>query len=134
MPFDPVAHVVKTLKANPSLSPAFKTGLELAAQECAMSESKHTPAPWHVEGRGLIIGGPDGVWIATAKQTIDGPEREANARLIAAAPELLAALGDMRLYFGNPKREEWLNDAAFGEALRVDERARAAIAKATGGA
>lgn len=38
--------------------------------------------------------------------------------------DLVAALVDMRHHFGNPRREEWLNDVAFGEALRADARAR----------
>ena len=54
---------------------------------------------------------------------------EANARLIAAAPDMLAALREMLRHFGNPKRNEWLNDAAFEAAKAADAKACAAIAK-----
>jgi len=55
---------------------------------------KHTPAPWHValndRGTANEIWSYDG-WVATLQPRIDD-EEDANARLIAAAPELLAAL------------------------------------------
>jgi hypothetical protein len=57
-----------------------------------MSEVKHTPGPWTFDGP------PDSiiVWCGPDERvafilTSDGPA-EANARLIAAAPELYAAL------------------------------------------
>ncbi len=69
--------------------------------------SKHTPAPWSVQksedcmGRKLddmvrwvITADDHGLWISTGP-TWDpehAEESEANARLIAAAPEMLAAL------------------------------------------
>jgi hypothetical protein len=61
-----------------------------------MSETKvaqHTPGPW--EEVGLVIYGPDNIRIADVESrrgdaTYD--EAEANARLIADAPELLDAL------------------------------------------
>jgi hypothetical protein len=50
----------------------------------------HTPAPWHYET------GDDGAVIYTgftiAKIPIDGSDWQSNAHLIAAAPDLLAAL------------------------------------------
>lgn len=54
-----------------------------------MSEAKHTPGPWRVAGKGTIRKG-DNEWIAS----IHWRNREPNARLIAAAPELLWALID----------------------------------------
>ena len=52
--------------------------------------STHTPGPWHYET------GDDGAVIYTgftiAKIPIDGSDWQSNARLIAAAPDLLAAL------------------------------------------
>ena len=80
--------------------------------------SKHTPGPWHTAGE-------QGVQIRGAKDqiakvwTMRGNEWKANARLIAAAPDLLEALQDMVSDHAS------LSDATLAFA-------RAAIAKATG--
>jgi hypothetical protein len=83
--------------------------------------TKHTPGPWTIERR------PD--W---GSFTVDvGMERvaivptEANAHLIAAAPELLSALGNALAVLSSL---DGLNIGAIG----VLEDARATIAKATG--
>lgn len=70
-----------------------------------MKEATHTPGPWdyfvgNANGRGLIRvetahdAPVAGVHIASA---VRGAESEANARLIAAAPDMLAALKAMVL-------------------------------------
>ena len=95
--------------------------------------SKHTPGPWGMpdSGQGRISkvganGGWDGL-IATAdcgdyaRSRSDGL---ANARLIAAAPDLLEALKDML---------DGHEDACTGYGEGAADKARAAIAKATGG-
>lgn len=79
--------------------------------------TKHTPGPWKVEPRGNL----------KARQFVEAGEfrivecltrdQEANAHLIAAAPELLAALKDL------------LASAGYCEPPTM-ERARAAIVKA----
>ena len=80
--------------------------------------SKHTPGPWHTAGE-------QGVQIRSAKDqiakvwTMRGNEWKANARLIAAAPELLEALKLARSIIGHP-------DDAHSQMID------AAIAKATG--
>ena len=84
--------------------------------------SKYTPGPWHTAGE-------QGVQIRSAKDqiakvwTMRGNEWKANARLIAAAPDLLEALKE-------------IVDAADGAGWeQLDpsfKKARAAIAKATG--
>lgn len=61
--------------------------------------------------------------------TDENEEGEANAHLIAAAPELYEALKAM-VALCPPYREEWLTDAAFKEAEEAHETARAALAKA----
>jgi hypothetical protein len=90
-----------------------------------MSEAKHTPGPWQREvgaGRGAWIMGPTKEWAALACGDTDR-RAEANARLIAAAPDMLAALkqveAEMRAGFGS----------SFGETR---EQVRRAIAKAEG--
>lgn len=58
----------------------------------------HTPGPWHIR-KGpdrYIVADPEKVdggisWVTVARAYPDAKEQDANARLIAAAPELLAA-------------------------------------------
>lgn len=104
-----------------------------------MSEAKHTPGPWftHREGFSTIyvearICGGLLQEIAACGPTAEGSaQQEANARLIAAAPELLGALQALDEAYcraGTPlTREERAEDR------RRLITARAAIAKATGG-
>lgn len=54
-----------------------------------MTNTEHTPAPWSVQAREDGHNFPFYV-LHEAKEDIDGVEHAANARLIAAAPELLA--------------------------------------------
>lgn len=88
----------------------------------------HTPGPWHVEGQ--YIHGPDGNrFLAVAG---DG-EGIANARLIAAAPELLAALEDqVNCWEAMLEHALRLEDSGMAYSCRnALHHARAAIAKAT---
>lgn len=69
------------------------------------SESKHTPGPWHIVPYGdgdqkVICSDKAGNWRIAFMATSSGSLEElaeirANARLIAAAPELLDALSDL---------------------------------------
>jgi len=87
-----------------------------------MSEQKHTPGPWESGNGTTSIYGSDGKEVA--RRIWHGPQDDerslANARLIAAAPELLAAL-------------QYLCEVSHTDPRGFDA-ARAAIAKATGGA
>ena len=60
---------------------------------------KHTPGPWHYQEDSdaytHIVRGPTGKIIASTAQNSSG-EAEANARLIAAAPEMEKCLKDAR--------------------------------------
>ena len=101
-----------------------------------MGKQTHTPGPWVAEGRGanltVVFAGSTPGSRPGVCAVADGTEkeREANARLIAAAPELLAALAAIvsRLEW-NGYREGWdvRCDLPSGTVLA----ARAAIAKAT---
>jgi hypothetical protein len=58
--------------------------------------TQHTPGPWYPDYTPFgkkkslqVTWGPEDNW---GVAQIDGPNKEANLRLIAAAPELLAAL------------------------------------------
>lgn len=65
-------------------------------------KTRHTPGPWNIKTPTDFIGpfqhivDKTGWMVANVNSTSDGPvlkvEREANARLISAAPELLDAL------------------------------------------
>lgn len=62
-----------------------------------MTNAKHTPAPWSYTSRGDIIGeGATLAVVSSSPITISKNEEKANARLIAAAPELLEALRFIR--------------------------------------
>ncbi|MGH9344382.1 MAG: hypothetical protein ACRD19_11555 [Terriglobia bacterium] len=62
-----------------------------------MTQAQHTPGPWEVKhlkiGNQPVICAADGI-----VESVDRPKeaQEANARLIAAAPDLLSALIDLR--------------------------------------
>ena len=86
-----------------------------------MSAAKHTAGPWQVAGPSakgyLVVQGAKGNGVALI--LMDSDDEEADARLIAAAPDLLAALQEVR---------------SDGPLLRAGLGATidAAIAKATG--
>lgn len=106
-------------------------------------KTQHTPGPWilksdpsHYDTLSSIVGGeknPKGKWFPSHELNIevggfaDVPTQEANARLIAAAPEMLAEL----------KHLADLLDAHFElggsiPGLATTTKARQIIAKATG--
>lgn len=88
---------------------------------------KHTRGPWTVQPSGHIT--KDGQLIAAVKLTDMGEAGDANARLIAAAPELLAALQEIATH----TRRSTLDPSEI-VPTGAATIARAAIAKATGGA
>lgn len=95
----------------------------------------HTPGPWESDGSGQIYTADQRLDIALVTHhpntKMPEPEDLANARLIAAAPELLAALEAIR-----NDCEDFINDedgpGAIETMQAMREAARAAIAKATG--
>lgn len=101
--------------------------------------SEHTPGPWVVAGTrhsgNLEIGkdtrlhwvGPDGDAVCGVFYDMNTHRGWADARLIAAAPELLAALGD---FVKMGESYGWDSARTGREYLMKD--ARAAIAKAKG--
>lgn len=95
--------------------------------------TKHTPGPWMPHGGKprdgyCFIGDatPTGWPVALVSDRVATGEAEANARLIAAAPELLAALQAMVDNYVDTYGDE--GDDAPGSI----KTARAAIAKARG--
>lgn len=96
---------------------------------------QHTPGPWVAGGLYSIVGdlqrgGPnrEGVPVAPlVARVAERHERAANAFLIAAAPELLAALGDAEPLIRMVT--EQTGDVAHGRLLAA---VQSAIAKAKG--
>ena len=107
-----------------------------------MSRTEHTPGPWRFWDRGedytnsLITDASGASGIAHLIGRIRGndvtiPEMRANARLIAAAPELLEALREMRCWIGNGKPAAKMGATCETLSGALD-LADAAIAKAEG--
>ena len=109
-----------------------------------MSKTNYTPAPWAVDintnhaHEAETIRGADNVRIAATYKIHEHRadkmgayyETRANARLIAAAPELLEALQDAEFLL---RKAGQLAGAMQDSFNRSAADARAAIAKATGG-
>ena len=96
-------------------------------------EAKHTPGPWavwpHLDSYHIRGQEKDIAFTRPATETHMGKEEQANARLIAAAPDLLAALEEL---------VQASYDSVNGKQYapyHVEElgRATVAIAKARGG-
>ena len=103
--------------------------------------TKHTPGPWfykHEKGwhdivthHGELPDGSPNSWTVASINTRREPEHEANARLIAAAPELLEALQSSDRAMSTAKHGYAFEIVAHDSVVRT--MIRAAIAKATGG-
>lgn len=97
-----------------------------------MVERKYTPGPWtftnHLEGCNVSVGLKSGKFDLARIYTAT-PERVGNARLIAAAPEMLEALE--AIYAGVVSGEgERVN---LNVSLGAFKALESALAKATGG-
>lgn len=96
----------------------------------------HTPGPWRAElnrqGDYRIVYNDRGNWLAEVHDDDEPEAAKADAALIAAAPELLAAAK-----LALSEAESWVHDqldgtSALDSALARLEPVRAAIFKATG--
>ena len=105
-----------------------------------MSESKHTPGPWGLTEHngprditcrrkhwrvGQLVGGQRGVAIVFGPEAGPNPT-DANARLVAAAPQLLAALEELVVVCDELDAREDLPHEFDGLIL---DRAHAALAR-----
>ena len=99
------------------------------------SPRQHTPGPWDVETKGSrhFVDGADGLTVAYLDRAgvREKTEIEANARLIASAPELLAALEKALASIEGQAELLRHCGAAYGIGATLAQ-ARAAIARATG--
>ena len=92
--------------------------------------SKHTPGQWKTwpsihNGQTYIVKGD---YTSKDNGCIAHADTEANARLIAAAPDLLEALQ----VFLNWSDSVYYGEDTSRELVKAKDKARAAIAKATG--
>lgn len=91
-----------------------------------MTEAKHTLGPWTTGGYNIKANNGN---LLVAKlyrlQQPEDPESDANARLIAAAPDLLASLKEVAYELSTIRNRR----LTIGETAALD-MARAAIAKA----
>jgi hypothetical protein len=107
--------------------------------------TKHTPGPWTMHPRfddgAEVCAIAPVAWCGVATtvgssgdQSIDAAEARANARLIAAAPDLLAVLRIAQAVFADIGDREPGDDLAWCEARAAEALplVRAAIAKAKG--
>lgn len=99
---------------------------------------KYTPGPWVVDPavrQGFTVYAPkEGFIVGTQDEEgrYGAIESEANARLIAAAPDLLEALCDMLEVHG-VRWEHVRGDSSIPASwVELSDKARAAIAKAAG--
>jgi len=118
------------LKGSQALMAAIESGSPVPTNERQAAElAKHTPGPWHVLDGAVLCEGINayGNWHICRFDRCEQPntaEDNANARLIAAAPELLEAC--QAAVFG-------ANHIDCVRAMQeVLPRIRAAIAKAGG--
>jgi hypothetical protein len=104
-----------------------------------MNPLKHTPGPWNVDGDATVYG--PRFSIANDKEQIGRfevadckgykQEREANARLIASAPDLLRALE--QLLETAESLNDWLvSDGSINGEHELFKKVRAIISKAKG--
>lgn len=98
----------------------------------------HTPGPWAVDSNGpgheVVLARGGAVAVAAVQGPDDPEENLSNAHLIAAAPDLYAALRKMALFVADWR--DCLEGVQMTEAtFRADSgltEARAALAKAEG--
>lgn len=101
------------------------------------NKTKYTPGPWAIvcgrhyahEIQAKSKRGKDWIIARITASKVGQDEAEANANLVAAAPELLEAIEEyFEVWANNGKKPGWCNRVDASRA-----RLRAAIAKAKGG-
>lgn len=102
-----------------------------------MSESKHTPGPWRVEGPSPEGRNPNaGLWDVEGVTNVANACTLHDARLIAAAPELLEALKAAQSALAMMIQPDAIKNStvldAFALATQAEAKARAIISKAEG--
>lgn len=109
--------------SEPYYDPSERSDDDLIREEFeeAMGAHLHTPGPWGLSKNVEIWIKAGPVHVATVPRAHDGDWSEANARLIAAAPELLEVV---------QRCELWFSTAPEGRAMQLV--CQAAIEKING--
>jgi len=99
---------------------------EIVMTDMTKADFVGTPGPWVVikADRGFIISANYGAYDVSVVRNVGNQDNEANARLIAAAPDLLEACKAVVKFWDSITEEDCVNN--------IHVQARAAIAKATG--
>lgn len=143
-----ITQMRRDMNTNPDKTDEYRRDMRAASSAIAKLQgvgvvSKHTPGPWRVDDYGTSVRKADGALIADAFSAgAEDPDRHevrrSNARLIAAAPDLLAAArratsllweiasevedGVRRLNEDSPEGELWLQlTDAIAKALGEQE-------------
>lgn len=104
-----------------------------------MKHETHTPGPWTIDGNHFQIWANDGgnavasVYSTTAPEPM-ASEARANARLIASAPDLLAALEQCQTFVSAYIKagQSRADMAGMPGPYAIDTAIKSAIARATG--
>jgi hypothetical protein len=95
-----------------------------------MTQATHTPAPWLCSGTSVSnpqANRPNAIICdVSGWGNRDAAEQIANARLIAAAPDLLAALENLTVLFDRMDRSGATNKAAYNDAIAAINKAKGA--------
>lgn len=99
-------------------------------------QAKHTPGPWKIlrsrtdvaRGVSITMSDGSGARVAVSDDGWPNATQDANARLIASAPEMLAALKNICLTYEAERK----HNGRAGDPSDSLEDARAAIARAEG--
>ena len=82
---------------------------------------KHTPGPWKTNYKDLaLVQAENGAPIARCDKLFGVANIQANARLIAAAPDLLEALQSC-LDYGSMTGDEWVKEKAISAIKKATE-------------
>lgn len=108
------------------------SGAVAATDEGMKMDKKWTPGPWAVDGDGIkaLVRGSDATIVAV-RHRLPSETHEANAHLIASAPELYEALSSCADAI-NRKVDFTSESPSRLELIASAEVARAALAKARG--
>jgi hypothetical protein len=101
-----------------------------------MEKLTHTPGPWHRNIKpatkySTVWSGRNKHVAAVTVSGLSPEEVEANISLIAAAPELLAALKALMPVLDKAQETDNVFGKMHNDAMDAEQAARAAIAKAT---
>lgn len=94
--------------------------------------TQHTPGPWHLSYMNGIMHISAGAKYSPVASSPTGVA-EADARLIAAAPELLEALEWCANHLSQIAKMDYPGVSEEARMFNSERNARAALAKATGG-